>query len=167
MILMGTLLFLVGCLLLLSDLWLSKCGRRNWARKFAIGISLLANFPAAGFIIKSVDEVRTRYLIVVVNQTGHEVASFEVISKEGKKTLGPIADGRSAKTYIHVSEYDCLSEKVTSSSVEIRSIQSDPTAESCFNDMGDGISIELLPDGVVKTSGVKKLPPTKSSRKEN
>ena len=45
----GTLLFLIGGLLLLSDLWLSKSGQRNWVRKFVIGILLLANFPVSGF----------------------------------------------------------------------------------------------------------------------
>ncbi len=152
----GILLFLIGGLLLLSELWLFKGSRRNRGRKFVIGILLLANFPIAGFLISSVFEVRTRYVIEVVNKTGHAVASFEVVSNEGQKKLGPIADGSSAKSYIHVSEDDCLSRTVTASSAEIRSIQSDPRAESCFNEMGNGISIELHPDKVVKISPIKK-----------
>ncbi len=149
----GTLLFLIGGLLLLSDLWLSKSGQRNWVRKFVIGILLLANFPVSGFFISSVFEVRTRYVIEVVNKTGQDVASFQLISDKGQKKLGPISDRNSVKTYIHVSEYNCLSRTVTPSSAEIKSIQS---TDSCFNDIGDGISIELHPDGVVRTVPIKR-----------
>ena len=140
----GIWLFLLGSLVLLSEFVFSKSSRRNWARKLAIGILLLANFPAALFFVESAVEVsnRTRYLIEVVNNTEHDIASFLVISDKGKKTLGPIAVGSSAKTEIQVSRNDCLSQIVTSSKAEIKSI---PSTDSCFNDVGDGISIELLP----------------------
>ena len=151
----GICLFLIGSLLLLSEFVFSKSSRRNWARKLGIGILLLANFPAALFFVDSAVEVsnRTRYVIEVVNNTEHDVTSFRVISDKGKKTLGPIAIGSSAKTEIQVSKNDCLSQLVTSSEAEIKSIQS---ADSCFNDIGDGISIELLPNGVVNTRHIKK-----------
>ena len=151
----GICLFLIGSLLLLSEFVFSKSSRRNWVRKLAIGILLLANFPAALFFVVSAVEVsnRTRYLIEVVNNTEHDVASFLVISDKGKKAIGPIAVGSSAKTEIQVSRNDCLSQIVTSFKAEIKSI---PSTDSCFNDIGDGISIELLPNGVVKTSHIKK-----------
>ena len=160
----GICLFLIGSLLLLSEFVFSKSSRRNWARKLGIGILLLANFPAALFFVDSAVEVsnRTRYVIEVVNNTEHDVTSFRVISDKGKKTLGPIAIGSSAKTEIQVSKNDCLSQLVTPSEAEIKSIQS---ADSCFNAIGDGISIELLPNGVVKTVPIKMHSPEKATWK--
>ncbi len=162
----GICLFLSGGLLLLLELVFSKSSRTNWARKLAIGILLLANFPAALFFVDSALEVsnHTRYLIEVVNNTGHDITSFQLISDKGKKALGPIAVGSSAKTEIQVSKNDCLSQIVTSSKAEIKSIQS---ADSCFNDVGDGISIELLPNGVVKTGRLTANTLTKPTLKDD
>jgi hypothetical protein len=148
----GTVFSLLGGILILFELLDPEGRPRSLVRKFVISTLLVANFPIAGMYIESVGEVRARYFITVVNHTGHDVASFLLISDEGQKELGPIVNGQEIRTYIHFSDDACIRETVTSSSVEIKKYESTLT---CHNDIGDGIFIELQPDDGVQTAPIK------------
>ncbi len=105
---------------------------------------LISNFPVAIVICQSVSEVKSRFIVDVNNESGHDVQRYVVVAPDEIKTLRMIRAGQRGRTYVHVDDYDCLTYKVSHNQATIEKVGPEGGG-TCFP--GKGVTIRLTPDG--------------------
>ncbi len=97
----GLALFAVGTLALARFCWLAlRAGEPPpgfWRSTAFAAALLLSNFPAAGAIIWKVDDLYTRYTVVVRNATGNTLEDVRVSGGGCEAVFGAIAPGDEAR----------------------------------------------------------------------
>ena len=105
---------------------------------------LISNFPVAIAILLSVSEVKSRFIVAVINESGQDVQRYVVVAPGEMKTLRTIRAGQWGRTYVHVGDDDCLTYRVSDTQATIKKLGPEG-GDSCHH--GKGVTIRLTPDG--------------------
>lgn len=107
-IILGLIWFVIGVICVIVHLLRSggpeAAPSQGWKPALILSL-LLANFPVVYFYLNTVDELLTRYTVVVINDSQQPIESL-FIKTGGQHTLAefkPIASGQSAKRHFSVS----------------------------------------------------------------
>lgn len=143
---LGLALFAVGAIALARYCWVAlrapELPPRFWGSTALAATLLAANFPAAGLIVWKVDELYTRYTVVVRNDGGKPLEDVRVSGGGCEEILGTIAPGDEKRCSFQVRHDGCL--EVSAAGLPRHTISGYVT-----NGVGGHTTATVHPDGSV------------------
>ncbi|HEX5138280.1 MAG TPA: hypothetical protein VFY93_14995 [Planctomycetota bacterium] len=142
----GLALFAVGVLALARYCWVAlrmpEPPPRPWLKAALAAILLLSNFPAAGTIIWKVDDLCSRYTVVVRNGTGAAIEDVRVSGGGCEAVFGAIAPGDEVRRSFLIQ---------CDGTLEIRAqgLARQPISGYVTNGLGGHTTVTVHPDGTV------------------
>jgi len=143
---LGLALFAVGTLALARYCWLALCAPelppRFWGLAALAAALLVVNFPAAGLIVWKVDELHSRYTVVVRNDSGKPLEDVRVSGGGCEEILGTIAAGDERRCSFLVRRDGHLE-------VRAAGLAPQPISGYVTNGLGGHTTATVHPDGSV------------------
>jgi hypothetical protein len=111
--------------------------------RFVLGAALLiVNFPVAGWILMTVNDITFGYVVVVVNEGPVAIDEFRVFDRGGTVDFGTIAPGATVNRLFHVKSEGPLACRGLRAGAEIHAV-----IDGYATGLGGNRLVKIKPDG--------------------